>query len=147
MIRTDEVRDRIEDKIPALAGKVRNAGEFSQLVESNQFPADLQSAFVLPGPLRGGAVIAGLGGAFVQAMGETIIVVLVCRVANDATGAKAMDTLTPLIRDVTTAICGWSPEDAVGLFALGAGELVGAAQGRVLYHLEFILEDQLRILS
>lgn len=147
MIRTDDVRDRIENKVALLQGRVRNAGEFTQLVESNAFPADPQSAFILPGPLRGGAVVAGMSGAFVQQLGETVIVVLVCRIANDATGAKAMDTLTPLIREVVEALCGWSPEGAIGTFALGAGELVGSAQGRVLYHLEFSLDDQLRIFS
>jgi hypothetical protein len=147
MIRTDDVRDRIEEQVSELQGRVRNAGEFTQLVESNAFPADPQSAFILPGPLRGGAVVAGMGGAFVQQIGETVIVVLVARAANDASGAKAMDTLTPLIRKVTEALCGWSPADAIGTFALGAGELVGSGQGRMLYHLEFVLDDQLRIFS
>ena len=145
MIRTDAVRARLEDAVPELVGRVRNAGEFSQLVEGNAFPADVHSAFVLPGPIGGGPVVAGMAGAFVQAMRETVIVVLVCRVANDVTGAKAMDTITPIIRTVVAAICGWSPDAAIGLFALGSGELVGAAQGRLLYHLEFVLDDQLRI--
>lgn len=144
MIRTDDVRERIEDMVPQLAGRMRNAGEFSQLVEGNAFPADTQSAFVLPGPIDGGPVSA-MSSAFIQAMRETVIVVLVCRVANDVTGAKAMDTITPLIRGVVEAVCGWSPEDAIGQFALGSGELVGAVQGRLLYHLEFVLDDQLRI--
>lgn len=146
MIRTDDVRARIEDQVAELAGRTRNAGEFSQLVEGNVFPADPQSAFVLPGPLGGGQSQA-ISGAFTQALRETVIVVLVVRVANDPTGSKGMDVLTPLIRAVIEALCGFSPPDAPGCFELGAGELVGAAQGRLIYHLEFALNDQLRIFS
>lgn len=146
MIRTDDVRVRIERTVPDLAGRVRNAGEFSQLVESSAYPAEAQSAFVLPGPLRGGPSQV-MSGAFVQALSETIIVVLLARVPNDPTGAKGMDTITPLIRDVITALCGFQPSGAPGCFELSAGELVGAAQGRIIYHLEFALNDQVRIFA
>lgn len=146
MIRTDDVRERIEAEVSDLSGRVRNAGEFSQLVEGNAFPADTHSAFVLPGTLAGGASQA-IVGMFQQALVERIIVVLVVRVANDITGAKGMDALTPLIRNVITALCGFSPGDAPGCLELAAGELVGAAQGRLIYHLEFALNDQLRIFS
>lgn len=144
MIRIDEVRARIEALVPALANRIGNAGQFAQLVERNQMPNQAVSAFVLPGTLQGGNADLSVG-LFRQAFQESVIVVLATRVANDPTGAKAADEITPLVRDVITAVCGWGPDDAPGAFVLGAGELVGTQSGTLVYQLDFLLSDQLRI--
>jgi hypothetical protein len=144
MIRIDDVRARIEARVPALAGKMGNAGQFSQLVERNQMPQHTSAGFVLPGGLQGGSVNA-ISGLFVQGFAETVIVVLASRVANDPTGERATDELTPLVRNVIEAVCGWGPADAPGIFTLGSGELVGTEAGTLVYQLNFLLSDQLRI--
>jgi len=143
MIRIDDVRARIEGKVPALAGQIGNAGEFSKLIEAGQMQA-ARKAYVLPGALAGGARQA-MSGMFTQALEETVLVVLSVRVASDPTGARALDEISPLVRDTVRAVCGWGPEDAPGVFALARGELVGAAQGMLIYQLDFTLDDQLRI--
>lgn len=144
MIRVGEVRQRIEAKVPALAGKMGNAGEFAQLVERNQMPQHRVAGFVLPGSLQGGAASA-MTGSFNQHFSETVIVVLASRVANDPTGARAADEISPLVGDVIAAVCGWGPDDAPGIFALASGELVGTQAGTLIYQIDFALDDQLRI--
>ena len=144
MIRVDEVRERIEGRVPALAGQIGNAGEFAKLVEANQLPQRAKGGFVLPGSISGGSRQA-ISGMFTQAIAETVLVVLTVRVASDPTGQRALDEITPLVRDVVAAVCGYSPADAPGVFALARGELVGAAQGMLIYQLDFTLDDQLRI--
>lgn len=144
MIRIDEVRARIEARVPALAGKIGNAGQFSLLVERNQMPQHSVAGFVLPGGLQGGQTNA-VSGFFTQMFAETVIVVLAARVANDPTGERATDEISPLVRDVIAAVCGWGPDDAPGIFVLGTGELVGVQAGTLIYQLDFTLDDQLRI--
>lgn len=142
MFRIDEFSERLKAQVPDL--EIQNAGQFARLIESNQLPQFRQGAFVLPGRLSGGQVQT-LTGFYAQAVTEGISVVLVVRVASDPTGAKALDEITPLIRSVVNAVCGWGPDDAPGVFALSGGELVGSQQGALIFQLDFSLLDQLRI--
>lgn len=144
MFRLDDIRHRIEALVPALVGRVENAGQFAQLIERNQLPQVTPAAFVLPGGLSGGAAEASAG-IFIQSFDEVVSVVLADRVAGDAVGGKALDGMTPLVIDVVTAICGWGPDDAIGIFTLRSGELVGSQNGVLVFQLDFAMNDQLRI--
>lgn len=144
MIRLDEVRERIEGLVTDLAGRLGYAGEFTSLIESNSMPQITPAGFVLPGMLSGGPADAATG-IFRQNFRETVIVVLVVRVAGDVLGDGGVDELTPIIRGVVEAVCGWGPPDAPGVFVLGSGELVGSKDGCAIYQLDFNLDDQLRI--
>lgn len=148
MIRLDDVRERIAAQVAAFASdsRIGNAAQFSALVENNQTPQVTPAAYVLPGPLQGGDAKLSTG-VFIQDFRETVIVVLFVKVAGDARGGKAIDEITPLIRQVVDALAGWAPENAVGVFVLGSGELVGSQRGHLIYQLDFALDDQLRILS
>lgn len=145
MIRVEEVQARIEARVPDLVGRLGFAGEFTSLIESNQLPQVTPAGFVLPGALAGGPAEAA-SGIFRQAFRETVIVVLVVRVAGDALGAEGVDEVTPIINAVVNAVCGWGPDDAPGVFVLGTGELVGSKDDAVIYQLDFHLDDQLRII-
>ncbi len=145
MIRIDEVRARIEERVLALSGKIGNAAQFGLLVERNQMPQHRAAAFVLPGSLQGGNAQA-ITGHFTQSFQESVIVVLASKVANDPTGERATDEITPLVRAVVEAVCGWGPDTAPGTFVLGSGELVGTQAGTLVYQLDFLLSDQLRII-
>ena len=144
MIRVEDVSSRIEANVADLVGRMGFAGEFSDVIENNQLPQVTPAGFVLPGALQGGAATAATG-IFRQDFRETVIVVLVVRVAGDALGGEGVDELAPIIRAVVQAVCGWGPDDAPGIFVLGGGELIGSKDGAVIYHLEFNLDDQLRI--
>lgn len=144
MIRVDEVRARIEERVPELAGRMGTAGEFARLVQANQLPQQTPAAFVLPGAIAGGAASA-MTGLFRQSFVEGVQVVLVVRVAGDATGGRAMDEIAPLIRAVVASVVGWTPDDALGVFVLARGDLVGTEAGSLVYQIDFTLDDQLRI--
>lgn len=113
-------------------------------MQNNHLPQTTPAGFVLPGGIAGGAADASAG-MFRQGFVETVFVVLVVRVAGDALGKAGLDTMTPIVRDVVTAVAGWGPDDAPGIYALGQGELVGAKDGALVFQLDFTLEDQLRI--
>ncbi|MDE2595955.1 MAG: hypothetical protein KGL44_03660 [Sphingomonadales bacterium] len=144
MIRVPEVTARIEAQVPALAGRLGTATQFSVLVQRGQMPQQSPAGFVLPGALSGGVADA-MTGLFRQAFDETVAVVLAVRSASDPTGAKAADELTPLIRAVVLAVCGWAPDDALGVFVLNSGDFVGFENGTFIYQIDFKLDDQLRI--
>lgn len=144
MLRVDDVRARIEAQVPELAGNLGSAGQFAALVERRQLPQWRAGAFVLPGTVSGGTLRSASSTAFIQDIDETIIVVLVVRVAADPTSAKALDEITPVVRAVVEGVIGWGPVDAPGVFALSRGELVGSQDSALIYQLDFILQDQLR---
>ena len=145
MIRVADVMARIEERVPDLAGKLGTATDFAALIERNQVPQRPgASGFVLPGRLSGGPVGA-MSGLFTQSVGQGVIVVLSVRVASDPTGAAALDQLSPVVDRVIRAVCGWSPDDAPGVWALVSAELVGSTAGVLIYQIDFTLQDQLRI--
>lgn len=143
MLRIDEVRARIESQVPALVGNLGNAAQFAQLVDKGQLPQWRNGGFVLPGSLIGGQVRSATS-AFIQDFEETIAVVLVCRVASDPLGDKALDEITPLVRAVVMGLVGWAPDDVPGIYSLVKGELVGSQGGALIFQLDFTLSDQLR---
>lgn len=143
MLRLDDLRARIEQQVPALAGNIGHAGQFAQLVERNQLPQWRAGGFVLPGRIAGGAVKSATA-AFIQDIDETVAVVLVVRVASDPTASAALDEITPLVRAVVMGVVGWAPDGVPGVFALASGELVGSQAGALIYQLDFSLFDQLR---
>ena len=146
MIRIDAVRERIADQVPALAGKLEAAGKFADLIERNQVPQMTPAGFVLLGGLKGGPAEMSAG-AFIQNFTEGTIVVICDRYAGDALGARSTDLITPIVRDVINAVCGWGPDDAPGVFTLDAAELVGVKGGILIFEIVFRINDQLRIIS
>ncbi len=144
MNRGDAVRARILARVPALAGRLESAAEFAQLVENNRLPQQTPAGFVLPGALVGGIADAAAG-MFTQRVAETVIIVLVVRQARDALGGAAVAEAAPIVIDVIAAICGWSPDEAPGVFTLGRAELVGSQGDALVYQIDFTLDDQLRI--
>lgn len=144
MIRIEEVRARVEEFVPELANRLEGAGRFAELIENNRLPQQTPAGFVLPGGLTGGTAQASVG-MFVQNFRETVIVVVVVRVAGDALAMRAIDEASPIIRKVVNAVAGWGPADAPGIFVLERGELVGAKDGALVFQIDFSLDDQLRI--
>lgn len=145
-----QVRDRIAD-IADLGGRISPAASLSELMQRGQAPQVCPAAFILSAGIRGGSVEA-MAGLFKQDVVETVGIVLFLRAAGDATGAKASDQLVPLRNAVITRIVGWSPQsdwlegESVGAFRLGRGELISLSAGLLTYQLDFVFDDQLRIL-
>lgn len=139
------VIDRLKTQVPEFSGRIEGAGEFAALMRQNALPQVTPAAHVLPLGLRGGQGQAAAG-AFRQEVEEVVAVLITLR-AHSRTGAEALPDLDALIRKVITAIAGWGPDDAIGVFRLSRGQLVSMSAGTMLYQLDFALTDQLRILA
>lgn len=143
MFHLDALRARIEQQVPALAGNLGNAAEFARLVDKGQLPQWRMGGFILPGGLTGGQVRSATA-AFIQDIEQTIAVVLTCRVASDPSGEKALDEITPLVRQVVMGVVGWAPDGVPGVFSLVRGELVGSQASALIFQIDFTIFDQLR---
>lgn len=137
------VVERLET-IPALASRVFGAAKLGELTERGSIGTVGTAAFVLPLGLRGGAADVATG-LFRQPLDRLVGIVLVVRNVGDATGAKAMTELDPLVEAVIQLLAGWGPDDIFGVFTLARGELVSIDKGTITYQLDFAIEDQLRI--
>lgn len=145
MIHVDDLRTRIEDLVPALAGRFDTAARLAALVEAGKAPERTPAAFAMLGALTGGNADI-ITGFYRQDFQETVAVVLFERVSDDRRGGKAADEITPLVRAVIEAVCGWGPGDGIGgAFTLRMAEFQGFVGGALVFHIEFALTDQLRI--
>lgn len=141
----DAARDLALAAAPELAGRMLEGTDLANLIERNQVPQQTPAAFVLFGGLQGGKADAAIG-LYRQDYQKRVVIVLAERHAGDASGAKAMKTLSPLVERVILGVTGRTPaEGAMGVFVLVSAELVGLKQGVVMTQIEFALDDQLRI--
>jgi hypothetical protein len=149
----DQLTTRI-GTIEALEGRVKTAADLSEMISRNELPNSPAAAFVVPGGLRPRGLPEGGTGAHLQEVDEIMVVVLIVRAAADATGAKGLVRLDPLILDVLGKVCGWEPADTpdnetlpIGDFRLSRGQLLSMKAGTLIYQLEFACPLQLRILA
>lgn len=140
----EESKERLATYVPELDGRIEEAASLATLMQRNQLPQVTPAAFLLPLGLRGGLADT-MAGMFRQGLERVMGVVLIFRSVGDAIGAKAFDRLSPLIDAVISTFAGWGPEGAIGVFRLGRGELLSMQAGTIVYQLDFILDDQLRI--
>lgn len=132
------------ETIPVIAGRVHGAAQLASAMQNGTLLQVCPAAFTLPLGIQGGAPDAAAG-MFRQSVDRLDGVLLVTRAAGDATGARALAELEPLIEATIAAIAGWGPDDLPGVYRLAKGELVGLDQGLCRYQLDFAIEDQLRI--
>jgi hypothetical protein len=138
---------RIMAEVAALSDRVEGAAELTELLRRKALPQASPFAFVLPLGLRARSEGDAATGAFLQMIDELFAVVLIVRSAGDVTGAKALPKIDELVRAVIDAVCGWAPDEAVGVFRLARGQLLAVDAGSVQYQLDFALQQQARILS
>lgn len=141
---TDEMITRIKATVPVLDGRAKEAADLAELVRRKALPQAPATAFVLPLGLRQRSEGDAASGAFVQMLDETVGVLLVVRSAGDATGAKALPQIGELIDALITAIAGWGPDAAIGVFRVARGQLLSAEAGAVMYQLDFSIQTQVR---
>jgi hypothetical protein len=132
--------------VAELSGRVEGAAELSELMRKKALPQAGTYAWVVPLGLRPRSHGDAAANAFTQMVDEVFGVVLFVRAAGDPTGGKALPTIDQLVWAVITKICGWGPDEAVGVFSLRRGELLSAEAGVVLYQLDFGLPQQIRII-
>lgn len=138
---------RLEETVQLLAGRVKPAADLTELVRTGALPQSSVAAFVLPIGLRARTEGDAMAGAFTQMTDDIFGVVLIVRAAGDATGARALPTIDELVRAVIQAVCGWGPEEAIGVFRLARGQLLSVDAGSVQYQLDFAISDQIRVIA
>lgn len=138
---------RISTTVPQLASRVETAAELSELVRRKALPQASPFAFVLPAGLQPHNSGEAGAGIFVQNVDESFAVVLFVRASGDITGGRTLPTIDALVWAVIEAVCGWGPDDAVGVFHLRRGQLLSAEAGAVIYQLDFGIQQQVRILT
>lgn len=141
---TDEMITRIEATVPALDGRAKEAADLAELVRRKALPQAPATAFVLPLGLRPRSEGDAATGGFTQMLDETVGVLLVVRSAGDATGAKALPQIGDLVDALISAIAGWGPDAAIGVFRVARGQLLSAEAGAVMYQLDFSIQTQVR---
>jgi len=141
----DPIKARLEAEVPSLSRRVEGAAELSALVKAGQLPQVTPHAFLLPLGFRAerGESVTGL---FTQVVADTVGVLLVERVAGDATGGKVLPKVEALADAVLGALAGWEPDaDAFDVLVPVRGDLVSLTAGTVMFQLNFAVRRQLRI--
>ena len=137
----DAVIARLKLSVPALRS-VQPAADYIALMQSNGLPTTTPAAHVVPAGLRGGSAEA-MAGAFVQSITELIGVVVTFRNV-DAAGKRGLDQAEDIIAAILSALAGWAPPNASGVFALTRGAVIRMEATTMVYLLEFSIPLQLR---
>lgn len=147
MLDLDAVRNRLEDRVEDLRGRLFTAAEFTRLMDSNAAPAGGVNAYLIPGSIIGQATQgSGLtSGLFRQGIRRGIALVVFLRDV-DRHGKRALESLATFLDTIIAAVCGWAPGDEIGVFELlRAGIIPTRHRGVMAYQFEFFIPDQLRI--
>lgn len=139
-----QVRQRIEARVPALAGRLEEVADLAELVRQNAMPQRSPAGFVVPLGF-GGREPLDASGLFIQSLDETVGVILVCEAAGDPKAKRAIATVDALAVDVRRAVMGFVPSTAFGDFRAVRGRLVSVTAGTVIYQLDFAVQVQERI--
>ncbi len=131
--------------MPALR-RVGVAADLMSVLEGKLADPTGPSAFVIGAGARGG-VPDVLAGAFVQAVTETVAVVVTLRSIDNRAGDRAVDDLEALKAALRGALAGWAPPGSFDVLALSAERVVSFVPGFFAYAIEFTTSDQLRILE
>lgn len=135
---------RLKEQV-GFGGRVETAADLAALMRSGQAAQPQLRAHVLPAALVAKAADAAAG-AFVQAV-ERGVSVIITLPAFDATGAGDTDRMEQLVLQTIFALAGWGTDTSVGVFQLRQGRLLSLQGGVMVYQVDFVISDQLRISS
>lgn len=122
---------------------VQGAAELSELIAQNLLPQQMPHGFVLPIGADPAAPRSATG-PHTQSVAETVGVLLLARVAGDATGARVLPILTGLRNAVVDCLAGWTPPGTKRPLAWTRGRLVGLVAGTAFYQADFDTDWTLR---
>ena len=143
MLAMQDIIERLKAEVPAL-GAIEGAIELAALLDSKPQPHAKPRAHVVPMGLKGGALQNGTGD-FTQDIDVAFTVFLTFSAVADRRGQKAAVDVHALQILVLAALCGWAPEDAVGVVRLLRAAPIDLRPGVLVYAIEFAVQDQLRI--
>lgn len=133
------IRDRLRAAlVPTTLRMVEGSAEWAGLATPPP-AARTPCAYVLPASFDPGP--NGLaGGAVRQSVAQTVAVMLVASNLRDARGEAAALDLDALLEEVIATLHGWKPSAADTALLLGAGELLDASGGLVVWQQQFTSE-------
>jgi len=138
----DEMVARLNAQVPSLNGRAEGVLALMDLLRSNRLPENA-TAMIYPAGFRGLAP-ADATGVFSQALAESFGVVLVIS-SRDKVGRKALEKIGPHLRSVMSALAGWAPHDATGVFQVSSGRPLSFKEGRLMFELVFSINTNLRV--
>lgn len=143
MLAMQDIIDRLQARVPDL-GAIEGAVELAAMMASKPQVHAKPRAHVVPMGLRGGQAQSGTGD-FSQDVDVAFTVFLTLAAVADRRGAKVASDVHALQITVIEALCGWGPEDAVGVVRLLRAAPIDLRPGVLVYAIEFAIQDQLRI--
>lgn len=142
-----DLRDRIDGSVDALKGAIEEVADLAALVADKAMPQKSPAAFVVPLGFDASTPDAA-SGAFRQNYDETVGVVLVVQAPGDVKAKRALPAIDALVDSIINAVCGWAPATTTGaVFRMRRGRLLSVTAGTVIYQLDFVLQQQLRIIA
>ncbi|MCT4554632.1 MAG: hypothetical protein N4A53_08095 [Pelagimonas sp.] len=140
----DQVSERLEARVPELAGRVKGALDFVEALSKGTQSIGGVTCYVIPGGLSALQAQNAVG-PFTQPIRRNLTLVLMLT-SGDQNGVAALKRLnTGLLDDVLQSVMGWAPDDMVGVFSLMGGRVVPDTTGFLAYLIDFQIEDQLRV--
>ena len=140
----DDVRARLEDRVPDLAGRIEGAASLAALIKANALPPVTPAAHVVMMGSRGGQPSRATG-LFLQPVECMVGVILTVR-SYDRVGERAAEPAEALGEQIVQALAGWTPdEDAAEPFRLLRSGVVSMEGGAVVFQIDFAISTQLRI--
>ncbi|MFN3575370.1 MAG: hypothetical protein ACK4TJ_00060 [Tabrizicola sp.] len=135
--------ERLRERVPDFSGRVEAALDLADLMSQGRLPEVTPAAHVLSVGLVGKAVDAAAG-LYRQAFDEVFGVVLTFR-NNTPTARQGFERIEAIKRSVIHAVAGWVPSGHPQPFSLARGTQVSFAAGTLVYQIDFVIGDQLRI--
>jgi hypothetical protein len=134
---------RLSATVEELHQRVEDVVDLAELVKANILPKAMPAAWVLPIG-EDAEPAADMAGGFRQRVAETVGVVLVHRVAGDATGKKSRLAVDLLADEVKTALIAWAPVDGIDPFEYRRARLLAMNAGAVFLQVDFLTRWYLR---
>ncbi len=134
---------RLGDEVPALSGRVRGAADYTSLLRGGSLPQAPAFAYVLYGGIarRGDPQVAV--GDFRQPIARGIKIVVFYRTTHPE-GARLVDDLEEMARDILKAFCGWRPGNEIGVFQLAGASVNDFRDGILSQQIDLTISDHLR---
>ena len=139
----DDVIQRLKERVDLLQGRVEGAAALMTVLAPGGSPQSAVSAYVVADGLRGGSVDAAAG-LYCQSFDETVNVLVIFRNVQGP-GGRGLDLYDAVKWAVIEALCGWAPEDTVGVFRLSQARTIRQETGTLFYQIDVAIGDQMRI--
>lgn len=139
-----EVKQRLQDRIPELTGRIGLALDFQKVLSSGRMPTGGVNVWVLPGTVQGRGV-SSITGSYSQPLLRGVSVVTMIQ-SSESTGARALDRIDDFLLDIARAIAGWTHDDnTTGLFEFVQERPLKAPAGLMAFMTDFRIMDHLEV--